>query len=612
MANIFADSNRARIRYIKEGTTSWGTTPVSGQTKELRYTSSTLNASKQTAVSEEIRADRMTADIIEVGANSSGEFNIEFSAGSHDDFQEAFTYGAYTRPMNFASATGKGLEWADTDTLYVKGKDVTAYFTAGRRIRTQGFEAAANNGYFQIATITWNAGTNRTEINVTAATATAEAGTAFTSLYDANDVIVLNNTAIRAGTAGASAFDGNGTNPFAPAIAAGQLSTGQKIYVENAFGVEAGSITFSALPASGTKVKISDGSKDMIFQLGGSVPNGTTAVALGADEDEAAANLATAINRQRMRDGIQCSASADAGVVTVKNLNAVGGSILEVLDTGAVMTVVNFTGGDAAPRGVFTIESATDDVLTVSPNPGTFANAGGMKVTIKGSMLRNPNDPDEITPQSFSFETGFEDVSQYFIADGQRIGTMAYNIASNSILTGSFGLQGRAMTRASTSILGELPYTPLTTTATPVYNATVNVGTLKINGEPLSTAVQSIALNGSNNLRDQNAVSYKFPAGVGAGRLDLTGSLVAYFADGSLWDKFIEHKTVSVEFPLQDVLGNRYEFTVPAANFTTDTVNPSGGNQDIVENLEFTAKRDPVTECQIQIDRFSCVLPVTA
>lgn len=609
-ASFFADSNRARMRYLKESDVAWGVTPASGRTRELRYTGSTVNAQKDTTLSEEIRADRMVSEIVEVAARTTGEINVEFSAGSHDDLLEAFMYGAWTRPMSFDSVSGTALEWANTSTLYVKGKDVTNYFFVGRRIRTQGFEAVANNAYWQIQTITFNAGANRTEIVVTTTTAVAERGTQYSALYDANDVIVLNNTAIRAGTAGASTFDSNGGNAFAAAIAAGQLTVGQKIFVDG-LGKGVGNATFTtAAPTAGARISISDGVKTILFQLGGSAAQPIVVVPLGADHLETATNFATVVNKQRVRKLLEVSASDAAGVVTLKNLRNAGGSIIEAV-ADANVAVTDFVGGNDTVAGVFTIESLTDDVLTVTPQPATVANST-LKVNIKGSMLRNPSDPDVITAQSFTFETGFEDVDQYFLADGMRIGTFSYNIAANSILNGSFGLQGRASTAQQVTKLGETPYTILGTTSTPVANATVNVGVISMNGEELSTAVQSIALNGTNNLRDQMAVGKKFPAGIGAGRMEITGTLVAYFADIGLWTKFIDHETVSVSFPLTDVLANHYEFTIPAANFSTDTVNPAGGNQDIMENLEFTAKRDPITDCQFQIDRFSCIEPATA
>lgn len=611
MVQIFADSNRAGLRYIKEDPNAWGTTPAGGVTRVLRYTGSTINANKETAVSEEIRADRMTADYIETGARSAGDFNVEFSAGSHDDFLESFVFGAWTRPMTFDSVKGTNLEWANATTLYVKGVDVTDYFFAGRRVKTVGFLEAPNNNYWQISTITWNAGASRTEIVMTAATAVAEGGSNYTSMIDANDVIILRNTSIRAGTAGESAFDSAGTNAFAAAIAAGQLNVGQKLYVDG-LGIETGTVDFTDQPAAGSKVTVSDGDKTLVFQFGGSVPPSAEGVDLASGADGTAENFAAALNRFARDGDLLVSATVAGSTVTLKNLLRTGGSILETTDTANAITVTQFSGGNASLHGVFKIESLADDKLVVTPSPATFANGTALAVTFKGSMLRNPSDAADIVPQSFTIETGFEDVSQFWLTDGLRVGTFTYNIASNAILTGSFGFNGRATKRQGVTKLGAAPYIALDTTATPVANATTNVGAIKINGEELTTAIQSITISGNNNLRDQNAVSYKFPAGIGAGRMEITGNLVAYFADGSLWDKFIEHDTVSVEFSIEDLLSNHYEFTVPAVNFTTDTVNPPGGNQDVMENMEYGAKRDPITKCELQIDRYSAINAVTA
>jgi hypothetical protein len=107
-------------------------------------------------------------------------------------------------------------------------------------------------------------------------------------------------------------------------------------------------------------------------------------------------------------------------------------------------------------------------------------------------------------------------------------------------------------------------------------------------------------------------VGNKFPIGIGAGRIELTGSVEAYFANDDMWDQFINHETASLSFFVQDVDGHHYEFTIPAAVFTTDTENPAGGNQDIMETMDWTAKRDAVTECMLQIDRFSSVTPTAA
>src|SRR5206468_10073780 len=110
-------------------------------------------------------------------------------------------------------------------------------------------------------------------------------------------------------------------------------------------------------------------------------------------------------------------------------------------------------GGAAAARGIFTIISAVDDTLTVSPAPPTINNST-IEVTIKGSMLRNPGAASQIVPHSFSLEEEFEDVNRFRIADGQRVSTMAYTISAGNILTGAFGFMGRAINKLAVTKLG--------------------------------------------------------------------------------------------------------------------------------------------------------------
>lgn len=616
MTFLFADSNRARIRYIKEADNSWGTPPSSGITRELRFTGSTLNVQKETAISNEIRADRMVEDVIETGMKSSGDFNIEFSAGSHDDLMEGFFYGAWTRPMTFDGVKGITLAWISTSELVINGKDWSLYFTPGRRLRTDGFVNPSNNNYWAISTVTWNSGANRTEIVMTETTAVIEAGSAYSVLWDANDVIVLRDTHIRSGTSGASTFDSNSNNSFAAGIAAGQIVSGQKIFVEG-LGYERGTVTVadpgSALVAAGATITVFDDKNTVTFQFGGSpVPGNIMVVASVSDDTVTAANLALAINQQRPSGKLNVSALAASNVVTIKNLNQTGGNITKAGDTNTAFAIGAFSGGDLTVRGIYTLTAVADDTLTVSPAPDTINNST-REITIKGSMLRNPSDPTHIIPHSFSVEVDFEDIGRYRIADGQRVSTMAYTITAGSILTGQYGVMGAEIKKLLASKLGNTGnYSVLGTTSTAVANATVNVGTIFMNGVALTTALKSISFNANNSLRDQTAVSYKFPAGIGAGRIEITGAAEAYFANDDMWDQFIAHDTVSLNWGLTDVDNHHYEFTVPACVFTTDTENPAGGNQDIMETLDWTAKRDPVTQCMFQIDRFSDISPLAA
>ena len=727
-----AEANRAVLRYLAEDPACWGVTPSSGASREMRIISSSLTANKETVVSNELRADRMVSDVVEVAASSGGEINVEFSAGSLDDFMQAFLLGQWTRPMTFDKFEGTSLSITDTGAatrIDISGGDFTAYFTPGRRLKTEGFTIPANNDYWQIASVALVGAS--TQITTTVDTGFNESGTAFARLADANDVITLKSTVVRAGTSGNNTFDSNGGNAFASAIAAGQLVVGQKIYVDfkpayetgtfvfaDIAGVEeTGSILFNAVADVADTVTISDGVGTTVFtfQVAGNGATGAAVnVAHGADANASATNLFNAINANLniaitatngtpgtvdlsndlfvggsiaksdvdndytvtnftggtapLTDGDTCtvhdgeksvtfefdndgaftrgnvgvtigvsaaataaalqaaimdqlrkkkitaSASVATATVTVRNLHPdqIANAALSALsdDTTAIAST-SFSGAVAA-FGFFTVTGLTDDVISVAEEVGTHANGGSAAITIKGSHIRNPGDLDDIQAQSFTIETGFTDVNQYFRQTGLRVGGFTMSLSAGEIVTGTLNLMGKETVTGNVSVLGNAPYDVLASTATPVLNATTNVGNLYKNGELLASAVQSIELTGEASLREQRAVSSKFPAGIGTGRFNLTGNITSYFETLEMYDHFLNHDTISLAFDFADNDRNAYWFTIPALKITTDPIAPGGIDQDVLEEMEFVALRDPNLSTQFMIDRFSSTLPASS
>ena len=610
--SIFADSNRVSIRAIAESTTAWGVTPVSGVTRLIRLVSSSLMAKKETKTSDELRADRMVSSVTETAASSEGDIDFEFSAGSHDDFIQAFVLGQWTRPMSLDKFSGLNVAWGANNRIDIAGGDFTAYFTAGRRIVTGGFNNPLNNSYFNIASVALVSGV--TQITVSTTTSVAEAGSAKTFVQDANDIVLLKNTSIRLGTGGASTIDSNGTNAFASAITAGQLVVGQTISVDG-LGYEIGSFDLTATaPTDAEFVSVSDGVKAVVFEFDNNssiLPN-RIAVAIGGSSALTAAALADAINAQRVAGNLSVSATVTGTVVTIRNQNKTGGALAE---TSANISVTAFAGGSSA-SGLYTITSLSNDVLTVSPQPVVDANAGGLGVTIKGSMLRNPDDTGNlphqlIVPQSFTIETAFNDIGQYEVQTGMRVGAWSMNVQAGEIVKGTYSFSGKETKMKTATVLGAAPYTPVRSTSTEVMNATTNVGSLKKNGVALATALQSIELKGDASLRQQTAAGSKFARGVGTGRFNLTGTVTAYFENGEMYNHFINHETVGLSFDFTDLDGNSYRYSVPAVKFTSDDIKPEGIDQDVLEPLEFAAFRDSATGTMFQIDRFSASKSVT-
>ena len=152
----FADSNRTLIRVIEE--TVWGSTPTSGTPQEVRLTSSSLTASKETVVSDELRADRMVSGITEVSAMSSGDINFELSAGSQDEFMAAFLMGAWSRPTNGYFFWKGNVAVASGTTITVQGVDLTPYVVIGRKYRLDGFINGENNRYVNLTGVAYASG----------------------------------------------------------------------------------------------------------------------------------------------------------------------------------------------------------------------------------------------------------------------------------------------------------------------------------------------------------------------------------------------------------------------------------------------------------------------
>ena len=604
----FADSNRTSILLLPEDPNGFGITPANGKPRALRHTGSKVAPKKDNKTSEEIRSDRMVPNIIETGASVDGDVNGERSLFTHDALREALVYGKYSRPMDGDRWRGAHVSVTAPGVVTVQGEDLRPYLTVGRRAKIEGFIDEANNRYVQISAVAFDAVNNVSTITVTPANLVVEAGSKFTSFADANDVIVLNNAAVRAGTAGESAFDSNGTNAFAAAIATRNLRVGQIVFVEG-LGAGSGTFTFNDQPAAGETVSVSDGKRAVSFQIGGNLAPGYTFVELGADADASAANLAAAIRAANVDGRIDLTASVAAEVVTVRNPYGNDGVLSSA---SANVVAVSFAGGVGTARGFFRVTALTQDKISVSPNPGTALNAG--PVTIKGSMLRNPGAVAEFVPQSFTAETAFEDIAQFFLYKGLRVGSEEINLTSGEIVTANYKFMGTEASRLplQQSKLAAAPYTPLKATETEVVNATSNVANIEKNGQPLATAVKSMSYTCESNLREQRAVGSKFARGIGAGRFNISGKISAYFETGEMYDHFIEHDTIGIGFSVTDADSNVEYTTIPAIKITSDPVSPESGNADVMEEMDFEAQRDPETNCMIQWDRFSSTRPTTA
>lgn len=602
----FAEANRAVVRYIEE--VVWGTTPASGVVRTVRMNSSGLTGTKETQVSQELRADRMVPGIIEVGAGTEGPLESELSLFSHDKFFEHFLLGAWSLPngpMYGLIVKGASVTVTGASQITLKGANYVNYLAANQYVKLEGFAIAANNGYFRISGApTFTAGD--TVITVVETSLVVESGSVFTKFLDASDVILKSTlTAITAG----NTINGGGANSFA-----GQtLKVGQKIYLEG-LGKESGSLTATlADPTEGDTFVISDGVSSITFEIrtnAALVAPGSVHVAFSATEATLASNIAAAIMNQFKQEKFRCYATAAAAVVTVVNGRGTGGSITEN-STG--LTAVNFSGGDATKFGFKTIASLpNDDTIVTVETLTADANAGAATVIIKGSHLRNPGVVADITKKSLSFETSYTDVNKNMAHDGCRLGSFEMGVTVGEICSVSFNFMGReTKPLPGSTVLGTAPYTVLDAPATEPLNATANVANISRDGNTLAS-VTTLEMTGESNLRAQRCVGSKFPTGIAYGRFNLSGRLTAYFETFDLYNIFRNHQTAVLEWGFEDLDHSRLFFKLPAVKFASNPVAPSEGiDTDVMDPIEWTAQRDPVLNTMMLMDRFSSVYPAS-
>ena len=128
-------------------------------------------------------------------------------------------------------------------------------------------------------------------------------------------------------------------------------------------------------------------------------------------------------------------------------------------------------------------------------------------------------------------------------------------------------------------------------------------------GAPVAgTYIKSISLEYDNAIRQQSAIGSLAPVDVAAGTIAAKATLSMYFANGSIYDKFIANTSTSLIWASLDPSGNGYIFTMPNCNITSFKVTAGGKDQDlmaevVVTLLEDRANADATLRKEIFIDR---------
>lgn len=285
--------------------------------------------------------------------------------------------------------------------------------------------------------------------------------------------------------------------------------------------------------------------------------------------------------------------------------------------TTTAYTTLTKTVGDLAvptsPNGYYyEVTSTTGDGGPASEPtwPTTYGATvvdGEVTWTCRGPVSASTSGTTKV---KFSIEKAFLDINQFMLYTGMIVNQFNLNISANSPITGSFDFMGKipstalAQTTFCTGTGGTGGTGVTDATSTTVFNAIGNVGTLYENGSALSNIyLQEVSFSINNNLRASPAISYDSAVNVNLGSCEVTGNISAYFADNSLYDKFLASTATSLVVPVSNSEG-AYLFVFPRIRLETDQDNGGAINTDIMEQIGFRCLYDSTTDAQIRIHKY--------
>ena len=229
-------------------------------------------------------------------------------------------------------------------------------------------------------------------------------------------------------------------------------------------------------------------------------------------------------------------------------------------------------------------------------------SAGTLDVLLEGVMadawstnvLENAT-----TKKSFTFEKDIDvnGTSSFLTYKACRIDTLALTFPVAGVVTYGLGIMGKHSIGAAATA-GSGAYTaagvtePMASEQVVVTEASTSPGD-----------VRSLSINLSNNLRRQMALGASAPIGFGYGGFRASGALELYFANRTLYDKYVAETKTELEATVTDSAAKSYAFTIPKARWGTPTINLEGVNGDVFATFPWTGVYDSVTGDTINITR---------
>jgi hypothetical protein len=244
---------------------------------------------------------------------------------------------------------------------------------------------------------------------------------------------------------------------------------------------------------------------------------------------------------------------------------------------------------------------ADNQTLTLSPQPAAAETPAGTAAKVSGKTLRNG-----VTERSYTLVKQFNDttVMTRHIFTGMRVKGVSLQMQTKAILTGAFNFIGKGGSITEGTTFSGESITAASTTE--VLNCVSSIRNVTQNNAAFGTkgSISSLGVELDNQHREQKGLSVLGNVGVVAGQLMVNYTASQYFESKAQADIFKNTQVFSFSMLLADSLGNQMVWTSPRCKYEKFTMNASQLDSDVMADTQFTALRDPTTNCMVQIDTF--------
>ena len=205
------------------------------------------------------------------------------------------------------------------------------------------------------------------------------------------------------------------------------------------------------------------------------------------------------------------------------------------------------------------------------------------------------------TPKFFSVEDAATDISQFRLFTGVSVSTLAVSIKPNQMVTGTFGLVGKDMTVAGTSI-DAIKTAASTNQPFDSYSGLMEIGNSGV-APTASAIITGIDFTISNELAPTYVIGSPSTPQLEYGMAMVEGTITAYFENAALINRFINEVQTGIRVSVDDPTGvSDYTFFFPRVKINAADIPVDGPTSRII-TMPFVALYDTVENTSVSLTR---------